>query len=206
MLTPWLLTDSFDPARGLEYRRLEPSNPSNLAVEGIRVSTLLWTASATLKTVKMLISTGAFHTNTPNRSEYISHSTITTMGCTFSAGRDAYGALEKDRSLLASHFAAWIIAEMGQQSEAPGKSKVEVDNETLIAASKGDEKQFQRLFEIVCEGRCLFVTVGGHLGLGPSSTEAGDVLCVLGGAKCRSQVVNEATLSNLWANAMSTIS
>jgi hypothetical protein len=175
MLSPWALDDCFNPGGDLAFKRMPSIDPSHLALEGICISTVLWSGldlaakfAMEWQDVFRLLHSGAF--------DPLSQSSLELFARTLSAGRDAYGAREMDKSAYVRHFAALI--ERSRPEDVENANPVFLD-----AATGGEPDQFLQIVDTICEGRTFFVTVGGHIGLGPSLMRPGDAVYVLAGAE-----------------------
>jgi hypothetical protein len=162
-----------------------------LAVRGLRFSTVLFCDEImhnyrdSRDVVIRLLETGSFGP--------ISLETIALFFRTISGGRDGYGGREKQETMLLPQFAGFLrsLVHENPSREAHSIFKQLYDSiiETAHEFSKlNDEAEnierarFISAVGLTCRNRRLFVTTGGHLGLGPWQAQPGDILCVLGGA------------------------
>jgi hypothetical protein len=90
---------------------------------------------------------------------------------TLTAGKrwDAFPISDVDEQL--ADFAAYIRTDLPRYA-----SLVSECNEN------GDQRRFKQAAASACDGRRLFVTTSGHLGIGPAVMKNGDLVCVLFGA------------------------
>ncbi|ORX97248.1 heterokaryon incompatibility protein-domain-containing protein [Clohesyomyces aquaticus] len=174
ILTPWDLDERFQPGKGLPFKRHIDHNipQSHLALDGIIFSTVMWIGELTSQwhqdavQIGQLLSSGAFGD--------LSERTLDIISGTLRARRDAYGSLESVPNSHPSHFSALLV------QSYPGISASFPDIQLL--ADKGKTSDFTEAANNVCPNRCIFLTTGGHFGLGPQLTDVGDVVCILGGA------------------------
>jgi hypothetical protein len=207
MLAPWSLDDAFSPAKDFKLHRYTCNTPGHLAIGGFQISTVVFcgenmsqSRSDAESVVRFLVSQKSFKT--------ASRGVLALFARTLSAGRDAYGSREKDKAAPVSHFAAFLKRLYQQEPDEEGSDisipiqssgptrrfrdlhslrkfpiPVIPDPEILdTAAESGDADKFLNAIQPVCYNRRIFLTTGGHLGLGPAEMQPGDVVTVLGGA------------------------
>ncbi|EPE30488.1 hypothetical protein GLAREA_03455 [Glarea lozoyensis ATCC 20868] len=178
MLAPWSLQDGFHPARGLDFQRQITEDTSHLVVRGIGITTVLCREDENLRdSVWDLLTCGMF--------KVVSLEILELFSRTLTCGRNAYGGREREVHALLSHFAAFLCANKDTSIDKIETSKANehLDISVLNALAKdGDAKAFEAVASNVCQNSRLFLTVSGHIGLGPRQIGSGDVICVLGGA------------------------
>lgn len=191
LLEPWDLSGGFNASRGLEFNRWNPRDSRHLAVEGIAVSTVLWRGGklyspfrgrresasdlASLDILSLLES-GAF---VPAASEAVGHSftpdVLEVFARVLTAGRDLHDRRETDPRGALGPFAARLSLIRQQGSSA----KYQVLHDLARGAHPA---AYTQIAETVGPNRTLFVTIGGHLGIGPVEMLPGDEVYVLAGA------------------------
>jgi hypothetical protein len=122
----------------------------------------------------------------------ISLETIMLYFRTISGGRDAYGGREKQETMVLPQFADFlrslVQANPRKENRSILKQLYSSITETHEFSELNDKYEdteraiFNSAVDLTCHNRRLFVTTGGHLGLGPWQAQPGDILCVLGGA------------------------
>jgi hypothetical protein len=175
MLSPWALDDCFNPSGDLAFTKIPSADPSHLVLEGIHISTVLWSGldlalkfAMEWEDVFRILHSGAF--------DPLSQSSLELFARTLCASRDTYGARETEKSAHVRHFAALI-----QQSQP---NDVENTNPVIVdVAIGGEPDQFLQIVDTICEGRTFFATTSGHIGLGPSLMRPGDAIYVIAGAE-----------------------
>lgn len=219
MMAPWTIGSSYNPSKGFPFKRWKTNCATHLAVDGIQVGTVLWTSqmikdgvATNADELRRLVRLPAFQSPrrdfmAPNVLELIkrrtsnlfsnrkiaaSTETLQWFARALSAGRDAYGAVEDDRSSLTSDFVAFLAqTEYLEKARPPwrplGDPRImgEQDKYRLLVEKTMHRKEVQRFLKVVdmiCARRRLFVTSSGHLGYGPEHTRPGDVVVILGGA------------------------
>jgi hypothetical protein len=208
LLEPWDLHGGFNASHGLEFNRCNPSDPIHLAVEGISVSTVLWrggnlynsaheqsswsvlNGSATEDILFLLKSKACV----PAASETVDHSFTPTVLEAFSrvltAGRDVHGRRETDPSKALGPFAASLCFDFWEEGFS-------AERQVLDDLARGAHPaSFTQIAETVGLNRSLFVTIGGHLGIGPVEMLAGDEVYVLAGSGMPFVLRKEVTESN----------
>ena len=106
---------------------------------------------------------------------------IEMLAATLTAGKDWYGALVDDPVGHALDFRAWLA--QNSSNEAVRQILEAGEAEPLrLSQEDPDARRFIEAASYACNGRTLFVTVDGTLGLGPAATREGDDVCIfLGG-------------------------
>ena len=105
VLSPVSLGGGFRPAGSHQYERIPQQHPRLLTVKAFEVSTVLYCAVIMRKAepkgaVEMLANGQAFGTLSPIL--------LSIFAQTLSAGRDAYGSRERDRTAILRHYAAYL--------------------------------------------------------------------------------------------------
>lgn len=172
MLAPWSSDDSFHTSRGLPLKRYTDVEDSCLAVDGIIVSTIFHVQSPWEENLSMLVRTSAFSP--------IDSCNLALMARTLCGSRNAYGRLEKKEDAMMLSFLAALTNYIKRAPRGTVNGRLRVDVDPKRAEGEDPEK-YQEVADNVCQNRGLFVTVTGHLGLGPSQARPGDVVAVLGG-------------------------
>lgn len=119
LLIPWTLGDSFEPARGLPFMRYQSHDPACLSVQGVHISTVIWT-SAHLHTYGDESNAGTeFHwggglTDLEDVIESgaikpLSRPKVALLSRTICAGRDAYGSREPRKEALLPGLAIMML-------------------------------------------------------------------------------------------------
>jgi hypothetical protein len=171
MLHPWSINTSFRPADDLPFKRFSSTSDPNLTVEGIHVSTVFLIGPRMLSSLD--IGEAAIWLLGLPTPHSLSQRNLEICSRTLCGGRNFYGSPESDRTALVPHFAAFVQTSRYLVDQLTGLSNL---------AESGDAAVFARTAGNVCFDRRLFITVSGHLGLGPSDTLPGDNVSVLGGA------------------------
>ncbi|KAH7377533.1 heterokaryon incompatibility protein-domain-containing protein [Cadophora sp. MPI-SDFR-AT-0126] len=185
MLDPWSLnddTDAFNPAKGLSFKRFQPTRPDQLNVEGVRLSQVAWRTA-------MFGSPEDFNAIMADLIQMLHRcqggwdiwnaSAMPAVARTFCGERDRYGGRAKDLDHLATQLSDFIRTWLRCHPDYfPELSQV-LNIEKVY--SEGDGMTWVDAAEAVCLGRCLFYTTSGHIGLGPGDMALGDVVCILGG-------------------------
>jgi hypothetical protein len=109
-------------------------------------------------------------------SPYPTGEPLDRVGCfTLTAGKDAYGIIVEDESQHIANFTAFW-AEYGHATN---------QNQTPFSCGKvilgGDTDSFLMAAGLASGGRKLFHTATGYVGIGPSLSQRGDIVCVLAG-------------------------
>lgn len=208
LLSPWSLDDHFATSKGLELY-LDTSSPTHLTVQGIYVSTVLWTSPVAIASEDDIASSidwlGKFPFTDP-----ITPSHLEVYSRTLCAGRDAHGRREHDRTAMVLPFVAFAIygvipdtelfqwINTGRQSLPEAQQDPWNHGNTVTMGRYGDgsrgsssgwdaewiagRMRFGHAAGLVARDRRLFLTAAGHMGLGPCETTAGDSVCILGGS------------------------
>lgn len=181
MLDPWTIGDDTRPERALPFRRYEATSPDCLQVRGIQVSAIVWCSTLGYYVTKQRLRS-LFQRLFGADEEDSMPDRIGIFARTLCAGRNAYGSRVKDGGLaLARHFVAYVLKSFSADDDGASctwwKSR-----QTQLGGGEGDARDFEQISRPACDGRSLFVTSGGHLGLCSVAARAGDSLCVLGGA------------------------
>ncbi|RDI86099.1 hypothetical protein Vi05172_g3670 [Venturia inaequalis] len=197
ILGPWSLNEPWNPSRGLDFQRNSSTNCSELVVRGILVSMVLFCGSPNRLGVQSLVRNGAFG--------LLTHNTFKVLACTMVGGRNEYGGRENHHNALDDDLFAFIVErcedEGSKTSWVPHNKPFVPDvkryftpaawsaywgPDSNLKRSRAEFKEgaarFERLAAKACNNRWLFLTTGGHLGLGPWSMLPGDEVCILGGA------------------------
>ncbi|KAF2491461.1 hypothetical protein BU16DRAFT_594392 [Lophium mytilinum] len=219
MMAPWTIGLSYSPSKGLPFKRWKTDNATHLAVDGVQVGIVLWTSqmikdgvSSNADELRQLVRLPAFQSPPsdsmapnflklikgqalnffPGREIAASKETLQRFARALSAGRDAYGALDNNRSSLTGDFTAFLaqterLEETRAAVDRLGDAHTEADVKRYrsLADKIMGRKDLQRFFQVadtISNRRRLFVTSSGHLGYGPEYTRPGDVVVILGGA------------------------
>ncbi|KLU87143.1 hypothetical protein MAPG_06147 [Magnaporthiopsis poae ATCC 64411] len=183
MLGPWTIGDETRPERALPFQRYEAPSPDCLQVRGIQVSAIVWCSRPVfgyglgqwLGSLFQRLFGAYEEDSTPGR--------IGLLARTLCAGRNAYGSRVKDGGLaLARHFVAYMLKSFPADDDGEACTWWKSRQAQLGGDGEGSARDFEQISGPVCDGRSLFVTSGGHLGLCSMDARAGDSLCVLGGA------------------------
>jgi hypothetical protein len=161
LLSPWDLDNRFDSSKKFPFtRHFDFDIPeSDLAVDGVVFSTIMWVGDLdpdwilNARYILQLLDTGAF--GSPSAD------TLSAISCALRAGRDAYGSRESSGNSYLAHFAALLC------NNAPEGSTLAVLEVARPLALNGDAEEFIQAADKVRTGRSIFVTLGGHVGLGP---------------------------------------
>jgi hypothetical protein len=181
MLDPWALDGSaFSPARGLSPQKGPLINDSQLIVDGICFSRVVWKTACLsdsqqidnmMEQVFLLMQ----HFK-PNVDDF---EKLTIISQTMTGGRDSYGNRNKARSDYAKDFADFLSEWRRYFNFEPGSSSF---NKVDELARGGQYTRFMEVAPTVYGRWSLFLTMSGHIGLAPEAVEVGDVIFVLGGA------------------------
>jgi hypothetical protein len=192
LLDLWALDERFDASRGLPCQRLISRSPMHLAVQGILISTVMWRGDVlvfpivenavlsklrpTSRSLLSLIQSGAFIcTESTCSEESISSQVLEVFARVLTAGRDSQARRDRSKRANLPSFAAFLRLLLKKNTGT------EYDALSAMAENIGPDT-FLQIAETITMNRTLFVTMQGHLGLGPVEMQAGDEICVLGGA------------------------
>lgn len=135
-----------------------------------------------------------------NGQAYDPNDKLTALSLTLCAGLSRYRCAEDDINDHRKNFAAYYEPFQQQQSRRRRRQQQQQPHSTepdpAVPSSdatphahpntpggKGDFEKFQTDMNLVCDGRTFVFTEHGRFGLGPQIARAGDLCCVLFGAK-----------------------
>ena len=169
MLDPWSLddTNAFHPAKNLPFTVLPSADPERaLNVHGLAITQVAWRTSGAFDASGDFDTVMADLVGLVRRCEGL----LPAVARALCAGRDGYGGRDKEGKLTAQ-----VAAFMGVWVRCKG-------GEALADAEGEGGMGWVEAAATMCQGRCLFTTASGHVGLGPGEMGMGDVVCVFGGA------------------------
>ncbi|OQU97633.1 hypothetical protein CLAIMM_03533 [Cladophialophora immunda] len=204
LLSPWSLDHHFEASRGLDcYFAVSSSN--RLTVQGISISTVLWSGLVTMVSENDIAS-GIDWLSRFSFTQPIQHAHLEVYSRTLCAGRDSYGRREHDSAAMVLPFVAfasygvipdtssypWINAcrqclPMVQQDpwnrgEASSTGRWRHGTGEWDPEWIAGRELFGQVAGVAARGRRLFLTAAGHIGLGPGETRVGDSVCIVGGS------------------------
>jgi hypothetical protein len=177
MLSPWAINAFFSTSRGLDFEGDITPDSNNLNLKGIEFSTVLWVSS---------VLTYSWSENWPiiidclkiYAQKRLDLEIIAKMSRTLCAARNKFSEIEEDRAAFAGSFAA-VMVEAWSERRDPAPTWYDT---FLAEAGRGkDARGFTEVATEVCPCHVLFLTSGGHLGLGLENISPGDSVWVLGG-------------------------
>ena len=92
---------------------------------------------------------------------------------TLTASKDGYGMIVEDMAQHLANFDTFLASMRHRTARRPPRS--------CRCHTSGDADCFFVAAHSACDGRRLFYTSKGYLGLGPALLQAGDLVCVLAG-------------------------
>lgn len=203
LLSPLSLDDHFNASSGLELY-LDNSCPTQLKLQGIFVSTILWTSNGSVASEDDIASSIDWLSTFPF-AEHVTPSHLKAYSRTLCAGRDSYGSREPDRAALVLPFIAFAIYGMIPDTKAfhwinsarqtLPEAQQNPWNHGGMSANKQNHNEsgiwniewmaarerFGHIAGLVARGRRLFLTATGHIGLGPGETTILDSVYIVGG-------------------------
>jgi hypothetical protein len=198
MLRPWSVETSFHPANGLHFKRQATGDSKgkgrSLKVQGIEVTTVLCCFSIAMLSrggrnsgvyfipPMLIILFDAPGTSGGCSPEVSFLETFRALASTLCGGRNAYGHRAEDTNTLARDFAAYLTEKLQDDSEDPPHRRWMERLRAEASLGGGNASRFHDTVVDISQGRCVFVTTEGHIGLGGLAVKPGDSVCVLGGA------------------------
>ncbi|CAI6269992.1 unnamed protein product [Periconia digitata] len=179
MLSPWAIDALFAPSRGLEFEASVTPNAEELNVRGIEFATVLWVSPMLnynwSTNCTIIWDCLKIYAGIAKSTQEI----LVKMSRTLCAGRNRSSEVESDRAAFVGSFAATLLKWLPEQDDA-ARSRL---NTHLSEAGRGhDADDFIRVAADACPCHALFLTSGGHLGIGRSDTTPGDSVWILAGA------------------------
>jgi hypothetical protein len=175
MMDAWTLDHCHLPSLNLSFKRFPTDDPRCLSLHGILLSPIIWLGPCMTEPVDTLHK----YFISLLQSEAFSHLAWTErlklLSVTLCAGRTHYGDVQTDKWFTAYNFAAWLSIHFDVPSIDPSGAIQE-------RMAKAKAHRFTEAASVVSQNRRLFVTTGGHLGLGPPGALSGDVVAIIGGA------------------------
>jgi Heterokaryon incompatibility protein (HET) len=192
LLDLWAVDERFEASRGLQCERLVSRSPMHLAINGIFASTVMWRGDVlvfpfiengtigksrpAVRYILSLILSGAFKCSESTHLDgLISTRVLEVFARVLTAGRDSQSKRDTTKRANVSSFAALLLLILEPENT------LEYSNLSAIAGNINPDK-FLQIAETLTVNRTLFVTMQGHLGLGPVEMKAGDKIYVFGGA------------------------
>jgi hypothetical protein len=195
-ISPWDLDQGFAAAKDFSLERKGTVGVSGrLTVRGLEVTTIAEALP--------LMREGLDHSvlfNPAVKSFFQTLPGLILLSKTLTSGRSWYGTLANDSTSGLADFAAYLLqfVKSGDgsvntnQSSDPKHQIQQLVGEGIMSSKMvdihelsrdGDAARFSQAALAVCNGRRLFITSSGSLGLGPSCLTVGDTTWVLSGGE-----------------------
>jgi hypothetical protein len=188
LLGPWELGGAFRASKGFEFIREPRDDPMRLCIGGTLTSTVLWRgeglefshpSAAGYGIVLALLNSRALSRGlgASSQPDHDIEQNLELLARVLTAGRDLQDRREQNpKAYLGSLAAGLAWYRPGSGGRLPNLFIPEKLRENASTAP------FAEIAEKVGSNRTLFVTMHGHLGMGPIEMQSGDQICILGGA------------------------
>ncbi|KAK0639558.1 heterokaryon incompatibility protein-domain-containing protein [Cercophora newfieldiana] len=192
LLSPWSLDDRFTADRGLEHY-LDTSDTNRVSVQGIHISSVLRICDVVIEEEDEVAASIDWMDQFPATVPLLQ-----VYSRTLCAGRNTEGRRENDHNAMMLPFVAFTMYGMipgtktyewintcrkllPETDQNPWKDESKVTrtwNDNFVAA----RERFSCAAGLATPQRQLFVSISGHIGLGPGDLSPGDEIWVLRGA------------------------
>jgi len=195
-LLPWDHDDRFVAASGLPLQKTVSNSPGRLVVKGMKIATIVEGISPGISSRNGYLDL-QFVEHLQFKEYFLTEAGLLLLSKTLTARRTWYDSIDEDNFGRLADFCTHLVADFDriQRTSIYNMRKSSFSNKGKKSSSKlvsrkwlrnkaknGDADRYLEAAKMVCNNRELLLTSDERLGLGLSSMEYGDALCVPSGS------------------------